>query len=464
MTATHHPTPDLFALSDLRGPVLRPGDEGYDAEVAAFNLAARHAPDVVVGATGVDDVVTAMRWAAATGTPVAVQATGHGANFPVDGGLLINTARMTDVSIDVEARTATVGAGVKWRLLLEASVPHGLAALNGSATDAGVVGYTLGGGLPLLGRAYGFASDLVRSLQVVTPDGTLHETDADHEPDLFWALRGGKGNVGVVTSLVTELVPLSRVVGGGIYCAGEHAEPLLRAYADWAPTVPDEMCTGFTLLRLPSLPIIPEPMRGRFFARVAVAWTGDPAAADPLLAPLRAAAPVEFDTVADLDYRKVDEIYQDPQDPIPARECCALLRDLTPEAVDTLLAQTGPDAGEDYPLLLVELRHMGGALAEPAAVEDAVCARDAAYLLESVGVLAGPEAAAAVEAATAALYTAMAPYGTGRTMVNLHGAPGDQTDRARAWTPEVHDRLRRTKSTYDPQNLLRHGHTVAPVP
>ncbi|MET9506794.1 FAD-binding oxidoreductase [Streptomyces sp. NPDC006622] len=459
MTATHHP-PDLFALSDVRGPVLRPGDDGYDAEVAAFNLAARHAPDVVVGATGTADVVTAMRWAAATGTPVAVQATGHGANFPLDGGLLINTARMTDVRIDVGARTATVGAGVKWRLLLEASVPHGLAALNGSSTDTGVVGHVLGGGLPLLGRAYGFASDLVRSFQVVTPDGTLHETDADHEPDLFWALRGGKGNVGVVTSLVTELVPLSRVVGGGIHCAGEHAEPLLRAYADWAPTVPAEMCTGFTLLRLPPLPIVPEPLRGRFLARIAVAWTGEAAEAEGLLAPLRAAAPVEFDTVADMDYRQVDDIYQDPREPIPARECCALLRELTPEAVDTLLGQAGPEAGRDYPLLMVELRHMGGRLADPARVEDAVCARDAAYLLESVGVLAGPEAAVAVEAATAALYAAMAPHGTGRTMVNLHGTPGDADDRARAWTPETHHRLRTLKSTYDPQNLLRHGHTV----
>ncbi|WP_406011573.1 hypothetical protein OG440_15780 [Streptomyces sp. NBC_00637] len=146
-------------------------------------------------------------------------------------------------------------------------------------------------------------------------------------------------------------------------------------------------------------------MRGRFLARVAVAWTGDPAEAEPLLAPLRAAAPVEFDTVAELDYRGVDEIYQDPQDPIPARESCALLREPTPAAVDTLLRQAGPDAGRDHPLLMVEPRHMGGAPAEPAAVEDAVCARDAAFLLESVGVLAGPEAAAAVEAATAALYT-----------------------------------------------------------
>ncbi|MFF1452553.1 FAD-binding oxidoreductase [Streptomyces sp. NPDC058274] len=460
MTATDH-TPDLFALSGIRGPVLRPDDEGYADEVTGFNLAARNTPDVVVGATGADDVVAAMRWAAATGTPIAVQATGHGANFPIDSGLLINTSRMTDVRID-PSRTATVGAGVKWSLLLEASAPHGLATLNGSSTDVGVVGYTLGGGLPLLGRAYGYASDLVRSFQVVTPDGTLREADADHEADLFWALRGGKGNTGVVTSLVTELLPLSRVLGGGIYCAGEHAEPLLRAYAEWAPTTPPQMCTGFSLLRLPPLPIIPEPLRGRFWARVAVAWTGDLEEGERLLAPVRAAAPVEFDTVADMDYRNADDIYQDPRDPIPARECCALLRDLGPEAVETLLAQAGP-AVPDFPLLLVELRHMGGKLAGPASAEDAVCSRDAGYLLESVGVPAGPEAAAAVEAATTSLYAAMAPYGTGRTMPNLHGRPGDASDRARAWTPEAYDRLRRTKSVYDPQNLLRYGHTVAPA-
>jgi hypothetical protein len=124
-------------------------------------------------------------------------------------------------------------------------------------------------------------------------------------------------------------------------------------------------------------------------------------------------------------------------------------------------AQVGPEA-PDCPLLLVELRHMGGALSRPAAVEDAVCGRDAEYLLEAVGVLAAPPMAEAIEQATAALNTAMVPYGTGRTMVNLHGTPGDERDRARAWTPEVYDRLRRTKSTYDPNNLLRYGHTVSP--
>ncbi|MEV5730458.1 FAD-binding oxidoreductase [Streptomyces pharetrae] len=462
MTATH-PTPALFALSDVRGPVLRPGDDGYAEEVTGFNLAALHTPDVVVVATGADDVVAAMRWAGATGTPVAVQATGHGANFPIDHGLLISTARMTDVRVDPAGRTATVAAGAKWSHVMAAGAPHGLAGLSGTSTDAGVVGYTVGGGLPVLGRAYGFTADLVHSFQVVTPDGTLRDTDADQEPELFWALRGGKGNVGVVTSLVMDLLPVPRLYGGSLYCHGEHAEPLLRAWAEWTRTVPDEMCSAYTILRLPPIPQIPEPLRGGFWARVALAWPGDPAEGEALIAPLRSAAPVAVDMVEEMDHADLDRIHLEPQDPLPAREYCLLLRDLPADALDTLVALAGPAAGADYPLLMVEVRHMGGALARPSAAEDAVCARDARYFMDSVGVLPAPPVAEAVERATRELYGAMAPYGTGRTMVNIHGTPGDEADRARAWTPEVYDRLRRTKTTYDPDNLLRFGHTVAPV-
>ncbi|MFC8518868.1 FAD-binding oxidoreductase [Streptomyces sp. NPDC057257] len=459
MTATHH-TPDLSALSAIRGPVLRPGHPDYEAEVTGFNLAARHTPDVVVGATGADDIVTAMRWASATHTPVAVQATGHGANFPIDNGLLITTARMTDVHIDRTERTATVAAGARWRHVLDAAAPHGLAALNGSSTDAGVVGYTLGGGLPVLGRTYGYAADRVRSFRLVTPNGRLLTVDADTEPNLFWALRGGKGNVGIVTEMTFGLLPLSTLLGGGIYYSGEHAEAVLRTWADWTTTLPTEMCSAYTLLRLPPIPQIPEPLRGGFWARVAVAWTGDREQGEALLAPVRAAAPITIDMVEEMPYAAVDRIYMDPQDPLPAREACTLLRALPQEALSAFLAQAGPSAAPDYPLLLVELRHMGGELSRPAPVEDAICARDASYVLETVGLLAGPEAAAAVETATTALHSTLTPYGTGHTMVNLHGTPGDEKDRARAWTEEVYTRLSRTKSTYDPENLLRYGHTV----
>ncbi|MFI6014986.1 FAD-binding oxidoreductase [Streptomyces sp. NPDC051243] len=463
MTAPHHHnTPDLFALSEIHGPVLRPGDDGYADEVTGFNLAALHTPDVVVGATGADDVVTALRWASATGTPVAVQATGHGANFPVPNGLLLNTTRMTQVRIDPDRRLATIAAGAKWSHVLEAAAPHGLAALCGTSTDSGAVGYTLGGGLPVMGRAYGYATDLVRSFQVATPDGRLHECDPDNEPELFWALRGGKGNVGVVTSMTCELIPLPTVLGGGVYYPGEHAEPVLRTWIDWTRTLPDEMCSAFALLRLPPIPEIPEPLRGGFWARVAIAWPEDPAEGERLLAPIRAAAPVAVDTVEEMPYAALDRIHLEPQDPLPARESCTLMRDLPPDAIRTFLSQAGPEV-PDYPLLIVEIRHMGGALARPAREEDAICARDANYLLEAVGVLAAPPLAAAIEEATTALHTAMAPYGTGLTMINIHGTPGDDSDRARAWTPEVYDRLRKDKSTYDPENLLRFGHIVAPA-
>jgi FAD/FMN-containing dehydrogenase len=458
MTATHH-TPDLFALSDIRGPVLRPGDEGYAEEVAGFNLAALHTPDVVVAASGADDVVAALRWASATGTPVAVQATGHGANFPIEHGLLISTAGMTDVRVDPERRTATVAAGAKWRDVLAASAPHGLAPLNGTSTDAGAVGYTVGGGLPVLGRTYGYAADLVRSFQVVTPDGLPREADPAHEPELFWALRGGKGNVGVVTSMVTGLLPLRTVFGGGLHSPGENAEALLKAWAEWTRTVPEEMCSAFGILRLPPIPQLPEPLRGGFWARVAITWTGDPDEGEQLLAPIRAAAPVAVDLVEEMPYTAMDRIYMEPQDPLPARESCLLLRELTPDAIRAFLDEVGPDV-PDCPLLVAQIRHMGGALARPARTEDAICARDAHHLLETVAVLPSPPVAAAVERATASLHTAMAPYGTGRTMVNIHGTPGDAADRARAWTPEVYDRLRRAKRTYDPHNLLRFGHTV----
>ncbi|WP_424854366.1 FAD-binding oxidoreductase [Streptomyces sp. SAI-170] len=453
-------TPDLFALSGVKGPVLRPDDPAYTPEVTGFNLAAPHTPDIAIGALDTDDIVAALRWAAATDTPVTVQATGHGANFPVTEGLLLNTSRMTDVRIDPGTRTATVSAGAKWHDVLEAAAPHGLAALTGASTGTGAVGYTVGGGLPVLGRAYGYAADLVRSFQVGTADGTLHLATAEAEPDLFWALRGGKGNVGVVTEMVTGLVPVPELFGGGLYCPGEHAEPLLRAWAEWTATVPDEMGSGYTLLRLPPLPDIPEPLRGRFWARVVIAWPGAPEAGERLIAPLRTAAPVTLDTVSVIPYTAIDSIHMDPRDPLPARESCALLTALTPEAITALLRTCGPSAPPGYPLLLVELRHMGGALARPCATPDAICSRDAEFLLESVGVLTDPEAAEAVEAANHDLYTAMAPHSTGLTMVNTHGRPGDALDRARAWTPEVYDRLRRLKATYDPKNLLRHGHTV----
>lgn len=447
--------------AQVRGPVLRPGQDGFVDEVGAFNLAVAHSPEVAVGATCAEDVAAAVRWAAGRVMPVAVQATGHGAVRAVDHGMLVNTSRMQDLVIDPTARTATVGAGVKWAQVLAAASEHGLAGLCGSASDVGVVGYTLGGGLPVLGRAYGFASERVRAARVVTGDCRIREVDATSEPELFWAIRGGKGNIGIITSMTFELLPLAQIYGGSIFFRGEDSPAVLRAFADWVLTLPDEMCASVALLRLPPFPELPEPLRGRFVTHLRVAYPGATDDGERLLAPMRAAAPAIIDGVGEMDYRALDQVHRDPDHPVPFEEAGCLLREFGPDAVDALLGVAGP--GVDFPLLLAEVRHLGGALARTPRTEDAVCARGAAFGLHGVGVTAGP-GAEHVPDGLAALHAAMAPFATGTTMVNFHGAPGDADDRARAWSPQVHERLRRAKAVYDPDNLLRFGHTLEPLP
>jgi len=212
---THTAKTELQLL--VRGLVYAPGDASYESEAAAFNLATRHTPDLVLAAVNADDVVAAVKWASARNMSISVQSTGHGAANAITDGLLISTRYMLELSIDPEEQSARVGAGIRWRDVLRAAAPHGLTGLHGSTTDVGVVGYTLGGGLPLLGRKYGFASDHVLAFDLVTPDGELRRVDAVSEPRLFSLLRGGKGNFGIVTAMEFSLFPAGQLYAGGIF-------------------------------------------------------------------------------------------------------------------------------------------------------------------------------------------------------------------------------------------------------
>ena len=447
---------DISALTTrVQGRVLQPGDEGYAEEVAAFNLARQHTPDVVVAVESADDVAATVGWAAEHGLPVGVQATGHGAVTAVSEGVLISTRGLDEVSIDAESRTARVGAGVKWRRLLDEAAPYGLAGLCGSTSDVGVVGYTLGGGLPVLGRSHGFSSDHVRSFDVVTGNGQLHHVESGDGSELDWALRGGKGNVGVVTSMELELFDISELYGGAIFWPGALAPTLLTVFAEWVETLPPEFSASIGLLRLPPLPDVPPPLAGQFTVHLRVAYLGDDAEGERLLAPMRDVAPPLIDMVGRMQYAELDRIHLDPEHPVPFDEGGVLLRELAPETIETILEHAGPDA--QCPLLLVELRLLGGALSGTRA--DAVSGRDAAYSLFAVGALM-PPIADAVPPAIKAVTGAMAPWSTGGTMVNFHGSPGDEADRARAWSAPTYERLQRAKAAYDPENLLRFGHAV----
>lgn len=438
-------------LTAVTGPVLRPGDPGWRAEIAGFNLSFTPTPAVVVGATSTADVATAVRYAASVGKRVAVQATGHGLTSDLDDTVLVTTRRMTTVAIDPVARTARVAAGVRWRAVIDAAAEHGLAPLSGSSSQVGVVGYTTGGGLGPLCRRYGFAADHVTRFTIVTADGAVREvlaesTDPD-DVDLFWAVRGGKGSFGIVTEMEFGLVPVTTFYGGAVFFAGEDAPAVLNTWRQWAPTLPEDTTTSVALLRLPPAPELPEPLRGRFV--VAVRFTHIGTDGPALLAPMRAAAHPLMDLVADLPFTAVDAVHMDPTEPMPAWDRGTTLAELPVAAVDAVLAQVGP--GVASPLSIVEIRLLGGALARPPRVPNAVTGRDAAFSVFTAGVTAA-SSVEAVAAAGAAVVEALRPWARG-CLINFLGQAGPGRV-GQLWGPADRARLVAIRERFDPAGLL----------
>lgn len=357
-------TVDVDALiGQVQGPVLLPGDDGYDAERVGFQTAVQHQPAVVVGATGAADVGAAVGFASAHGLPVAVQGTGHALlSVAATGGVLITTRRMTAVRVDADASTAWLEAGVRWDQVIDEAAPYGLAPLSGSAPTIGAISFTLGGGLGLLSRRYGYTADHVRGIDVVTADARLRHVTAGSDPDLFWALRGGRDNFGVVTGLEVDLVPVARLYGGRLFFAADLAADVLDTYRHWTTTVPDELSSSVALLPFPDIPAIPEPSRGRYVAHIRIAFTGDAAAGEQLIAPLRAIGPRLIDNLGDMPYTASGFIYNEPTEPHAFAADNAMLVEFDASAVQTLLDLAGPDAPVPC---IVQLRHLGGALARP---------------------------------------------------------------------------------------------------
>jgi FAD/FMN-containing dehydrogenase len=448
-------------MGSFSGPVFRPGDDGYDAERAGFNLTVDHHPELIVGATGPEDVAAAVSYASARGLAVGVLTTGHGPSVAAEGQVLINTRRMSDVQVDPAARTARVGGGVRWRQVLPHTVPHGLAPLCGSSPHVGVVGYTLGGGVGPLGRCYGFAADRVRRVDIVCADGQLRQVTADSEPELFWAVRGGKGNFGVVVGLEFELVPVSRLYGGGLFFPAEATPDVLHAYSRWARTAPEEMSSSVLLIKFPPIPQIPEPLRDRYITHLRFAYTGTADEGERLIQPLRSIGSQILDTLGELPYTEVGTIYNDPVDPMPAYDSNIALRTLDADAVDTVLSLAGPHA--DSPLV-IEIRQLGGAYARPAAIPSAVGGRDAAYLIFANCNLE-PGREDAIHRAHEELREKMLPWATGGTIYNFCGLCDADPERVKlAFASADYARLARAKAIYDPQNIFRINFNIMPAP
>jgi FAD/FMN-containing dehydrogenase len=450
-------------LDDLRerlaGRLALPGDPDWDAARAAWLLDADQRPAAVALPASAADVAAVVAAARGLGLRVAAQTTGHHASAlaPLQDSILLKTSGLTGVQVDAAARTARVASGAAWLDVSRPASAAGLAGLAGSAPDVGVAGYTLGGGLGWLARRHGLAANSVTAVELVTADGRQRRVDHAHDPELFWALRGGGGRFGVVTALEFRLYPVPELYAGWLAWPWERAREVLRAWLEWLPSVPDEVTSIARLLQVPPVPQIPEAFRGRRLVAVEAAMLCGQDAGAGLLRPLRALRP-EIDTFAAVPPLALSHLHMDPEGPVPAAiGAHRLLGELPPAAVDALVEAAGP--GTCSPLASIELRQLGGAVARPAPDAGALATLDAAFMLFGAGVPGGPDAAAAMEARLGTLFARLRPWDTGRAYANFTRGPADP----RAFfPPEVYRRLQRVKGEVDPDDLFLAIHPIPP--
>lgn len=453
---TRDRTEPLATLRDHVGThVALPGEPGYE-RCQPWNLAATVTPAAVVLATSAADVAATVRFAAAHGFTVTVQATGHGAVGVGPDTILVQTSAMKHCDVDPHTRTARVGAGARWQDVLDAAAPHGLAPLAGSAPGVGVVGYLTGGGIGPLVRSVGLSSDHVRSFDVVTGEGRLFRATPRDNADLFWGLRGGKATLGIVVGVEIDLLPIPEFYGGTVFFDGADTATVLRAWREWTAGLPETVNTSIAIQQLPPLPGVPEPLAGRMTVALRYTAIGDLAEGERLLAPMREVATPVLDTVGVLPYAAIGMVHCDPVDPMPVYEDQALLRELPAEAVDAILALAGPASGS--PQILVELRLLGGSLAREPQHRSAFCHRDALYSLSVIG-LGAPECRQQTAEHAAALTGSVTAWSTGGQMPNF--APSCDPGRpVRVYNEDTLHWLAALADRYDPARVLATGQVI----
>lgn len=446
---------DFAALrAAVSGPVLTPSDEGFAVETTGFNLAFPHTPEVVVGVSSVADAVAAVTFAAAHRMPVRMLATGHGSHVLITDGMLVTTSRLDDLSIDPGTGVATIGAGVRWGAVVAAGAELGLAPITGSSTNVGVVGYLLGGGLGPLARSHGFSSDYVRGATVVLASGEVVHASATEHPELLWALRGGKGGFGLVTSVEVQLAPIPSLYAGALVFAEEHIDAVLRGWIDWTRSAPDDVTTSIAVIHFPPVEQVPEVFRGKTLAMLRFALPGSAAEGEALAAPLRALAPAAMDGVAPLPLAQVATIHNDPSDPSPGWSRGALLSEIDDDFATALLAASGP--GTHGPVMVTEVRHIGAATGHDVPEGSAVGGRASSYTLSLIGVPDPALFAEALPTATDALLASVAAWVSPETNINFSGYP-DPADYRRSWSPDAFARLTAVRASVDPEGLFAYG-------
>ncbi len=444
--------PLTTADASASAALLHPGEDGYDAARATFNLAVDQRPAAVCVATEVAHVQGAVAYAQEHGLRLAAQTTGHLSQTlpPLGETLLLRLELHDEVEVDPYERVARIKAGARWGDVVDAVSRYPLAVMHGSSPSVGVIGYLLGGGLSFYGRRHGLAVNHVRAFDVVTPDGLARRVDAEHNRELFYALRGGGGGYAVVTAVELELLPYSEVSGGARFFAADDAHRLLRAWRDWAIDAPDSITTTFRILCLPPLPEVPEPLR----AVPTVCVNGvalDAAEGARLERTLRSVATPILGGFAPMPPAAIVRLHGDPEEPAPFVGDGMLLADLDDWAIESFLRVAGPGS----PLIAAELRQLGGALAAPPCGAGARGHLEGRFLLFGVGIPGAPVSDEELRSFLDAYLGAMTPWATGTRFTSF----AERTSSLKTCVPDATlERLARIRKGVDPDGLLLASH------
>ncbi|RQG98355.1 FAD-binding oxidoreductase [Natrarchaeobius oligotrophus] len=460
------PDEDLESfVSELRGSAILPDDEEYDGARRVWNGMIDRYPAIVARCDGVADVVTAVRFVRDHGLLVAIRGGGHNVagHATCDGGLVIDLSPMNWIDVDPEGRTARVGGGATWGSVDHETQAFGLATPGGVVSTTGVAGLTLGGGYGYLRRKHGLTCDNLQSVDVVTADGRYLTASETEREDLFWAVRGGGGNFGVVTAFEYRLHPVGpEVATVETWHSTDDAATIVRGWRDFVTTAPDEVSAEMVLWSVPDVPDFPEELRRRPVAIVAAVHCGDLAEGERVLEPLRSLGDPLFDFSGPTPYV---ELQQDFDPFFPAEELryyakSLFLDGLDDAAIDAIVARA--ESRPHYRVLL-DIWQMGGAVARVPEDEMAYSGRQEPFLLAIDATWEEPADDDRLLEWSRSFWAEMQEYSSGGLYLNFPGF-GEEKEALleRTHGREKYERLADVKTAYDPENLFRLNQNVKP--
>jgi len=446
-------------LQTLCGPFVHlPGEPLYDAGRRPWNVAVDQRPAAVAEPHTIEQIRTLVRAAAEVGLRVTAQSTGHGAGIlaghRLDDVVLLRTGGLRGVHVDPVNQVARVEAGAPWEDVVRAAVPHGLTALHGSAPDVGVVGYALGGGLSWFARKHGLAANSVVGVELVGADGDVVRADTATNPELFWALRGGGGNFGIVTTIEIRLFPIADAYAGMMIWDVERAPDVLRVFAAWSPKAPEEVTTSCRIMRFPPIPELPDFLRGRSLVILDGAALLPDSVAAEVLAPFRALEP-EMDTFARIPAEALTRMHMDPEQPTPGCGAGIVLDRLDEGTVAAFLSEVGP--GAETAIFMAELRQLGGALGRPAPGAGALAQIAGSHIAFFVSIAPTPELAALGHASAERVVQALEPWRAERLFLNFAERPVEPSE---GFGPDAWERLCAVKREVDPEGFFLGNHAI----